>query len=498
MKKSLILFLTLLLLLIPFATACGQESAEKQPSSSGGTSNTTSVADNQFPLEEKNFGDTEITILTRSKRYSQQFVPNEEYEGSVINTAVQNRNDYIEEKYGIKINVEETTRPGTEIGNYIATNIDDYDIVCDAVYYMVPTVVENWFYSLNDMLELNQPWWDQNANAYLTLSDKIFFVAGDAIFTDDLMTSAVFFNKDLYATYFESRYGSLYDIVKDGEWTYELMYSMAKEFARPDDDGNWMTSGAYYGITTDGYTGATMLTNGSGTVTASKDEQGNIVLNVATERSLNAFGYVYEMLKDSTTSLYVEQLTAESKWDDVLNMFVSNHALFRIAYIDTLLNIKESDLTDKVNPGVVPIPKYNEAQDSYYCGVNAYQSDVMGIPVTNTENLNATCYLMELLGYYSSSDSLFGTNSVTTAFYETTLKLQSVTDDDDSYMLDLVSNSRIYDLGGIFDWGGQLIGVYSYLLYQNSNDLVSKWDGIRIAVETAMQETIDAYKSSIN
>ncbi len=493
MKRLLTSLLALLVLTFPLLVSCGNQ--ETTDTSSRADSQTTSEQ-NDFPLEKKFFNDQEIKILTRKQHFSQQFVPNEEYSGSVINVAVAKRNDYIKEQYGIVITVEEVDKPGESIVTAISSNLDTYDIVCDSVSRMVPHVLNSYFYSLNDLLELDRPWWDQNANNYLTLSDKIFFVAGDALFTDDLTTAAVVFNKDLYAERYENRYGSLYDLVEKKEWTYDVMYEMAKDFGRPDESGGWLNENAYYGILTDGYTGATMLTNGSGIVSASKDSQNNITLNVSSERSTNAFSKVFDILTDKSTTLFAERFNP-ANWKILNSMFISGHGLFRVAYISALLEVKESLEDNKVTPGIVPIPMYQKGQEAYYCGVNAYQSDVLGIPVTNSDHLEASCYLMELLGYYSGSDSMFGSDSVNHAFYETTLKLQSVTDDRDSEMLDLIRNSRIYDLGGIFNWGGRLIGVYSSCIYRNSNTLISDWDAMKVQTETAMQDTIEAYQSSV-
>lgn len=499
MKKLCILLLALLLAALPLLSACGGEDAGSSAAAQSGNTDGTDPT-KVFPLAEKHFGDSTVTILTRKGRYSQQFVPNEEYEGSVINAAVESRNGYIEEKYGIRLEVMETSRPATDIVTYITADTNDYDLVCDAVYSMVPQVVESYFYSLNDLLELDRPWWDQNANTYLTLSDKVFFVAGDALFSDDMHTAGVIFNKEVYATQFEQQYGTLYDMVDKGTWTYDVMHEMAKAFARPNDEGNWGDIDAYYGIVTDGYTGATMLTNGSGTVTASKDESGNISLNVVDRRSVDAFSIVYDMLSNQNVSTYAERLKGnypDSYFGEITNMFLNGHALFQVAYLSTLVDMKNNALADQTDPGILPIPKFNTEQDGYFCGVNAYQSDVLGIPINVSDNLEATCYLLELLGYYSGKDSQFGENSVSSAFYETTLKLQSVTADNDSRMIDLITSSRIYDLGGIFNWGGRLIGIYSSCLYNNQNQLVSNWDAIQSSVETAMEDTIQAYRDSI-
>jgi len=495
MKKFLVLLLALLMLTIPFLTACGDEE-ESNASVSTGTSDTVSKEEEaKFPLEEKVY-DTTVVILTRNNRFSQQFVPNEQYEGSVINAAVEARNQLIEEKYGIKIEIVENDRPASAIEASITANTPDYDIVCDAVNFMIPHVTDNWFYSLNDLLELDRPWWDQNANNMLTLSDKIFYVAGDAIFADDLYTACVLYNKNVWQERYENTYGSLYDMVDNKTWTYDIMFSLAKDFAQPDEDGLWKTDGAYYGIVTDGYTGATMLTNGSGAVSAYKDNQNNIVLSGGDEASVKAFDKVYNVLNDTTVSLYAEQFSP-TDYGAPGRYFISGHALFQVGMITNVLSIMENESEDKVVPGVLPLPKYDEAQEEYYCGINVYQSDVLAIPVCNQANLEATAYAMELLGYYSSPESQFGKDSVTNAFYETSLKLQSVTDDNDSRMIDLCSSSRIYDLGGAFNWGGNLIGLYSFNLYRGSNTLVSTWEAELSKVEQAMLDTIEAYQNSI-
>ena len=494
MKKITALFFALLMITIPFLTACGG-SEESSEALSDQVSETVSKDERVFPLEKKTF-DTTIIVLTRNARFAQQFVPYEQYEGSAINTAVEARNQYIEENYGIALEIVESSNPMVDIEASITANTEDYHIVCDNVYSMIQRTTDSWFYSLNDLLELDRPWWDQNANQQLTLSDKVFYVAGDAIFADDLFTAGVFYNKSVWAERYENQYGSLYEMVDNGTWTYDIMLELAKDFARPDDDGLWMTDGSYYGIVTDGYTGATMLTNGSGAVSAYKDEQNKIVLSGGSEASVKAFDKVYNILNDTTVSLYAEQYNP-TNWGAPGNYFMSGHALFQVGYISVLLGIMENESVDKVNPGVLPIPKFDKEQEDYHCGINVYQSNVLALPVCNQKNLEAAAYLMELLGYYSTRASHFDTNCVTDAFYETSLKLQSVTDDNDSRMLDLITSSRIYDLGGAFNWGGSLIGLYSSNLYRGSNTLVSTWESDFSKIEQAMLDTIDAYNNSV-
>ena len=279
MKKLLIYVMILAMLALPLLTACGDSEDDKGGATN--TSGTTSTGGTQsgdpedplatFPLPEQEYNAT-INILTRNGHHTQQFVYVEDSKSETINKAVKDRNDLILEKYGITIEVIQSGAPLDTLQEDLTSDLQTYHIVSENVYNMTQKITEGYFYSLNDLLELNQPWWDQNVNFQLTLSDKIFFVAGNANYTDDFYTACVLYNKTAYATQYEATYGSIYDMVDEGKWTIDVMTEMAREFAHPDESGQWLTAGSYYGVVTDGYTGATMLTNGAGAVSAYKDE----------------------------------------------------------------------------------------------------------------------------------------------------------------------------------------------------------------------------------
>ena len=66
-------------------------------------------------------------------------------------------------------------------------------------------------------------------------------------------------------------------------------------------------------------------------------------------------------------------------------------------------------------------------------------------------------------------------------------------------MLDLIYSNRFYDIGAMFEWGNSaLINFYGALINNTaSNEVVSRWDAIEDSVTKGMQETIDAYNSSL-
>ena len=48
-----------------------------------------------------------------------------------------------------------------------------------------PGVQDKCFWSLDDLLQLDRPWYDQSARDNLSIDVRTFFVAGNMLLTDD-------------------------------------------------------------------------------------------------------------------------------------------------------------------------------------------------------------------------------------------------------------------------------------------------------------------------
>lgn len=487
MKKFTAFLLLALLVIVPCFAACNNGDTDDN------TSKTVSEVSEEagFPLEKQNFGGTTVTVLTiaedRHKYGEMQFAPDDELTGSVINDVVAERNNYIEENYGIKIEIIAEAYPNEKIDDMLSTGLDTYDIVVGDVSKMVPKITSGAFYKLDDLLVLENEWWDQRSIEFLSASGDTYVVAGDTLIGDDMYTYLILFNKELYEdSGLTAKYGTMYDMVDNYEWTYDRLYTIAKEVSLPDADGKWTNVNCTYGFLGDAY-GSTMMVAGAGVSTVELTDEG-FNLTVGSQKSIDVFHKVQELMSDTTASVYVEQLP--ESWAGTSTMFKNGRGLYYLTTASAIITLKTAeDEEETVNFGVVPIPMYTEDQERYYAGINAYQSEVIAIPATNKKNLDATVYALEALAYYSHSPS--AGKSLKEAYYETTLKLQAVETDDDARMLDLIFANRIYDLGGIYNWGG-LIGVYSHCL-RNNTGLASYWESIQSAVESDMEATLDAY-----
>ncbi len=503
--KSLLALLLLLACTLCTFASCKNSGETTSTPSVGDVSQSTSEDVSTEPVEVFPFEDyyeeqtLKILCVSTSRHVygTLQFVPDPESNYTAVSEAVKARNDLIEQNYGISIEIYDVQYPVTELRTLVESGLCDYDLVCESVDRMMQSVTENLFWSVDDLVDYSYSWWDTEAIDALSIAGKHYFLSGDAMITDDDNTYLYLFNKDMYNdnTVFDATYGDIYQMVKDGKFTIDVFEEMCRVVSQPSQDGQWDFY-ATYGNLSHAY-GATVMMNGFDFATASPDENGYFSLNVGTEHGIALYDKVYRLMSDrqltQRAELIIGQGSTPSKYGfaELEEMFVSGRGLFYNTTSSSISILKARGDDVAFEFGVLPIPKYDEAQTNYCNTVNRYQSSVLGIPVSNTEHREATCVLLQALGYHSKE--------VTDAYYQQTLQLQALTDNNDADMLDLIYSNRFYDIGAMFEWGNSaLINFYGALINNtSSNDIVSRWDAISASVETGMQETIDAYKDSL-
>lgn len=481
--------------------ACDSDAGDTSstPAANSGTvSNGGGETEEKF-LYEGYYSDLTLKILcvnTARHTYGElQFVPDADSNYTKVSEAVKARNDLIAENHGLKIEIYSEQYPVEYLRDQMTAGTAEFDLVCESVDRMVQSITDRLFWSVDsDKLSLDSAWWDKNAMESMSIAGKHYFLCGDALITDDDNTYLYLYNKDMYNdnTALTSK-GDIYQIVKDGDFTLDLFTEMCREVSHADENGEW---GFYatYGNLSHAY-GATVLVNGCDLAMASPDPttDGYFQLNVATGQGQTVFDKVFTVMSDKQLTQRAELIIGQGSnpstygFAELEEMFVNGRGLFYNTTSSSISILKKLDLNFEF--GVLPTPKFNESQERYCNTVNRYQSSVLGIPTCNVDHQEATYVLLEALGYYGGG--------VKKAYYEETLQLQSLAGED-AEMLDLVYNNRFYDLGSFFNWGnGALANLYGGLLNNADNQLTSRWAQIEDSVVKSMQETVDAYKASI-
>ena len=192
-------------------------------------------------LSTERYDGYEFRMLLRKGRLADQYL--EEDSEDVVASAVYKRNKAVESKYGITITATESSSSGweTDALNSILAGDDAYDLVFAHSRAAFVYAINGAAYNINDVdaLHLDKPWWSKNIKENCDVNGHLYVLDGD-ISTMGLANAMVlFFNKNIFD---ELGYEYPYEMVKDGEWTFDEFAYLAKKGGK-DLDGDGLMDG---------------------------------------------------------------------------------------------------------------------------------------------------------------------------------------------------------------------------------------------------------------
>ena len=501
LKKWICLMLCITTLALPLL-ACGADPAENVSApdtpdtsltaSGGGTS--AYVAD--VPVvdldgrvfrvlcRDYGYGSTSIT------GYNGEVIQRPDYDeatAGIVDQAKAEVRRRVEERYNCTIEGDFGTGDVTQFNDIVRNDVLSgsgiYDMVFDTYGYSSLLVTSNIYVDLNTIESLNfdQPWWDQNAKEDLSIDGKLFFMVGDINTYDNDGTWVILFNKDL-----KSDLGiedDLYALARDGEWTFDKFTELCKGVTYDSNRDGVLDEFDTWGFATEKYN-VFIHTLAAGENIVRKDENDIPYFSFQTETTYDALSKILDFYMDTNTVMIADNGRFDNKgytniWEEtIVKAFREGRALF---YCCGLMNVPGfRAMEDEF--GILPVPKTNPEQDSYYHSVSMTNMSALCIPN------NATDYTE--LGYIIESLAAESKNTVTPAYYEKNLKYQSLTDDESGEMLDIIFATRSFDLGTVFDWGG-ILGHYMKI----DTDFVSRFEAVYPVAQAALEDTLEALEN---
>jgi hypothetical protein len=470
MKKAIVLTLAAMMLL-----SCFISCVETPPASTTAATEAVTTAEETTPEEtvderyvadlpeEKFEGDFNI-LCEGSFWATTDAIFYEEASDNAELDAVWRRVDKIYEQFGAEIMVTPTADTTSALKNSVKSGDNSYDAVIARMPLIASSAANGDLMNLYEVdgLDLSKHYWDQSANAKLSIANKLFYTVGDIITTEDSATWTMMFNKKLAEAL---DLDDLYQVVKDGKWTFDYFYTVLKEsgIAKPNDQGEWDHLATY--------AFATHMDMGYGFFYAAglsfvQKDNDNLPFLDATnnEKVQKVLDYSLKVMRDN-------QLTIDAhKWvhvraaahELIAEAFMEDRALFFCEVLATIIGFRSMD-TDF---GILPLPKYDEAQTNYVTFVNPAAS-LVGVPIyqKNKDSGRRSGVILEAMAYY-------GHEYIVPAFIEKAIKGKSTRDVESIEMLDIIFQNRMYDLGLINDWGGLASG-YNNLVFNNKNDYAS-------------------------
>ena len=387
-------------------------------------------------LERVDYGGIDFTIFANKDSYDNTWhkLDVAELNGDSLNDAIYNRNRKIEELYNINISVIESSTFANDAKNSIAAGDNAYSLFFAQLTQLVPLSQEGMltnFYDVNN-LSLDNEWWDQNLIEGLTYRDSLYVLNGDVSPSADTRIFVILFNKDMCD---ELNLEYPYQYVLDGSWTVDRLNEYITNVNYDVNGDAVMDYDDRWGFFTEYGVSYMMFFAGGGKITE-KTEDGGLRLAFNHEKGINMAQKAIDIALDASKTCMANPYVAENgnSWPAATAWFANGGALFR----STALEPVPRDIrTLEVNFGILPFPKMSDDQERYY-SLPAVLCNVISIPVTADSDMAGM--ILEALCVES-------VGSVKPAFYDTLLNGKIVRDDDSKEMLDIIFDSKVYDIG---------------------------------------------------
>ncbi|MDD4774205.1 MAG: hypothetical protein PHZ09_11500 [Eubacteriales bacterium] len=439
LKKAICIVLACCFVFPFFACADSGPAAETASQNETGTSITEPEETSpEFNVpSDLDFGGRDFVILACDEKVPYTYIELAEQNGEVINDAVYERNILTEDRLGVTLKVSNVEGIVTEtpLRKSVTSGDMAYDLVSPHILQSVSALVTgSLIRAFNEVpyIDFDKPWWNQSFTETMKIKGRIFYSSGDIIVPN---ARVIVFNKQMMADFNKE---DIYEAVRTGKWTLDMLGEYTKDMADEDSGRYAFSDLSNTGLATSFVHASDMLflevSDDSFRFTLA-DEKMDVIINKLND-------YLYREGSNKITN------------ED----FGNGNVLFGSQVLLKLQILRAFD-TDF---GIIPFPKYDEAQAGYYSSV---WNGLLCIPV-DVSDIECTGAVLETMGYYSSK-------ILVPAYYEKLLDSKFSRDEESGEMLDIIFGGLIYDFGLCFD---NFMGNYAApgtLLNSGSVDLAS-------------------------
>ncbi len=486
MQKRIVLCL-LALLLTASATACGntaEETTTTDTTAVDTTAEETVVETTALEgLEKEQFDGRAYTVLDANDHaYMHINIHVGELNGDAINDAIYNRDLQVSEKANVLLQYEQVEPAATgctQFQNNVMAGDETYQLIIGpALGKAIAQLGTNGvLYDLNEIadsssaVDWTSPWWSALMYDTMQIKDKFFFTTGDIAASVYQAPFCVFYNVDLGIDY-GFAVEDLYADVQNGDWTYDLFFSMGEGLNQDLDGNNKYNEEDFAGIVIQtGYDSLNALMTSCGIHMSEIDDEGNLVVNLMNEKTIDVM--------DKMHHLYDPCYQYTDNKSSTHYMFPEGRGLFLLHKVETAtaaLREMEDDFA------ILPMPKYDTTQNTYYSLVSGWVDCFIAMPKNVTDPA--------FNGYVTEALARAAYDTVRPAAFETTLKGKTARDAESVAMLDLIFNTLYCDFNCLHNFGS---------ICTKMADWVVKGEGFAsgyASVETAIQSAIDTLTDS--
>lgn len=452
--KKLLALLLAMLMLLPILVSCKND--DNKPTANSGTSTQAEPGEQDTIRAYVKDLATKVDCQGKTFAYigrgeSENFPIKEEETGNSVSDAVYYRQRDLEDIFGIDwtpVKTEGGDDTTDKVINEVMAGGDAYDLAQGNMTTVGQDLFSAGVIQNTDAfkyVDLDREWWIQSLRDNYAIKGQLFFVSGSILVEHFQEGSRMLFNKDV-AEMFGIDEAELYQTVKDGDWTLDKMIEIASKVPV-----NSNGSGVYRYLDP---VGVEFIFSSGMTITKF-DEEGMPYVETALPVEIsNLADKLSAIFGDTSQTAQINHKIGESydslpkKYgvEHIEELFVNNQALF---YTNGSV---EELRQEEVTFGILPFPKGSDTQQDYISyagtGTSAY------FPKTTKD--------VDVTGVITEAMAALGQLYIKEAYYDKLLKGQSVFDMESSDMLDIIFNTKVYDLapiysGGNMNWSGQFL-----------------------------------------
>lgn len=472
-KRTLAL-LTAALMLTASLASCGGD-AEETPTTDTNAPVTDTAADTAEPdaldsrmnvddgLEEQDFGGADFTILCVD--YFEDFYHIEEENGDIMDDTVFRRNSAVMERFNVKLLHEfmEYSKQVSHMKSSVLAGDDAYQLFAGHVVASGAVTNDAMFLNWHEVphIDFSRPWWSKSTVEDLTYDGKAFLAVGDYALGALAQTYCVLFNKQVASDY---DIPNLYDIVNEGKWTVDRMTELSREVFRDLNGDGVSDIEDLHGLTLFAGSPVNALLWAFGEKIAKPQPDGTIALDYYNNRVVDIYQKIYDLLLVGNTS-YTQMMNEPDFAVAIGKKFLDGKALFTVGSIGTAAS--EDYRNSETDFGIIPMPKWDEAQESYHTMVDG-SHDVLGIPMT-VRDPDMVGTIVEALNAESYKRTV-------PVYYDIVLKTKGSRDEESVAIIDMLCANRIFDFGYVYGgWNSPCFWPQA-LINKKSADISSHYE----------------------
>ncbi len=468
MKRILCLLLAMLMVL-PLAVACAKDEQPPvvtddgtEPADSTAPDGTdpvdteppAPVRAHSVPVDELDFGNAEFsTIAYEWQGYPYYFFSDDDT-SDPMSAALYNRRMEIEEELGVKMTYF-MYKNEKDMSNTIMQDVLNGSSAIDlALFHCINGLAQMssnaYLYPLEmlEYVDLEADWWNLTQMDALRGGENYYLGVNDYMIPCPYV---IFFNKDLIE---DLGLDDPYQLVHDQAWTYDAFIQMARAATKDvNTDGVYDSENDSFGIACDEVSNYVSFISAFDQPLAAKDENGKFVVAMNTEKMADIVADFAELSKEK---IFYPDISTHP--NDQITMD-SGRLLFLLSPITVAERLRDCE----VPYGILPYPKYDEAQADYR---TLDWGGLMGVPSV-VEDPDMVGAVLELLAFKAEEE-------VIPAYYDVVLDGQLAQDPESSKMLDVIFDTICYE-PAINYWG--LYSPYMQLVFVLSHQAIWKQNG---------------------